>query len=67
MGVLDTAEMERRRKARKLTQSEAAKLAGLGTPQKWSDIVRGRRGNITLETLESIAKALGCKPGELLK
>lgn len=55
------------RTAAKLTQAEAAERAGLTGKQVWSDLEQGRRSNITLETLERIAAALGVKAKDLLK
>ena len=66
MGI-DAEKIERLREGRGLSQEEAARLAGLGGRQKWSDIVAGRRKNVTIETLEKIAKALGVKARDLLK
>ena len=67
MGILDTEKIERLRVAKDLSQEEAATKAGLGGRQKWSDIVTGRRTNITMDTLEGIAKALGVSARDLLK
>jgi transcriptional regulator with XRE-family HTH domain len=64
---LDTNEIRRRRVALKLSQADAAELAGFTGAQVWSDIENGRRKNITLETLEKIAGALGVKAKDLLK
>jgi hypothetical protein len=36
-------------------------------PQIWSDVEHGRRSNLTIETLERVAAALGVKAKELLK
>jgi transcriptional regulator with XRE-family HTH domain len=67
MGILDVEKMETLRIALDLSQDEAAKRAGLGSRQRWSDIVNGRRENLTLDTLEGIAKALGTTAKNLLK
>lgn len=45
----------------------AAKLAGLPDASRWNKIEKGLVPNITLATLEAIAKALQVKPGDLLK
>ena len=67
MGILNHERIGELRKARGLTQEEAAKLAGLGTRARWNDVEQGRRTNITMETLEKIAKALKVEPSDLLK
>jgi hypothetical protein len=67
MGILDIVKMETLRSALGLTQEEAAQRSGLGSRQRWSDIVNGRRENLTLDTLEGIAKALGTTAKNLLK
>ena len=65
--VLDTAKIRRLREERGLTQAAAAKAAKLSGPQTWSDIEHGRRRNLTLDTLERIAAALGVPAKDLLK
>ena len=66
--MLDSEEVERRRKDLDLTQEAAAGRAGLsGGRQHWSDIVAGRRKNITLDTLDKLAKALECSPKDLVR
>jgi transcriptional regulator with XRE-family HTH domain len=64
---LDTDKMEARRKALGLTQHEAAMKAKLSGKSYWADIVSGRRSNLTIQVLDSIAKALGVSTKELLK
>ncbi len=64
---LDAKKLRDMRTAAKLTQAEAAERAGLTGKQVWSDLEQGRRSNITLETLERIAAALGVKAKDLLK
>ena len=64
---LDTDKIRKLRRALKLTQAEAAERAGLTGLQTWSDIENGRRANLTIETLERIAKALGVRAADLLK
>lgn len=64
---LDTEKIRRLRLAIPLTQEEAAARAGLSSRQKWNDIENGRRMNLSIDTLEKIAAALGCKARELLK
>lgn len=65
--MLDTEKMEVLRKRRGHSQEDAAKRAGLSGKQVWNDIVRGRRKNITMDTLDAIALALGCEARELIK
>lgn len=50
-----------------LTQQQAAERAKLRTAQNWNNIESGRRSNLTVKTLEAIAKALNVKPADLLK
>jgi transcriptional regulator with XRE-family HTH domain len=64
---LDTKKLKALRQQAKLTQADAAARAKLPGPQFWSDLENGRRGNITLETLDHIAAALGVKAKDLLK
>lgn len=63
---LDFDKIKTAREKKKWTQAEAATAAGLGSAQRWNDIESGRRTNITLETLEAIAKALGVSAKSLL-
>ena len=65
--MLNTKKMREKRQALGLTQQEAAEKAGFGDRQRWSDIESGRRSNVTIETLEQIAKTLGVKACDLLK
>jgi transcriptional regulator with XRE-family HTH domain len=50
-----------------LTQAQAAKRAGMPSRATWNDIEKGRRANVTMETLDAIAKALGVRATELIK
>jgi transcriptional regulator with XRE-family HTH domain len=63
---LDTKKVRDLRLAAGLTLAKAAKLAGLPGPQTWSDMEQGRRSNLTLRTLDRIAKALGVSARDLL-
>jgi DNA-binding Xre family transcriptional regulator len=65
--MLNAEKMEQLRRKRGLSQAEAAKRAGLTGKQVWSDIVRGRRSNITMTTLDSIAAALECSAKDLIR
>lgn len=64
---LDTAKIRDLREKLGLTQVQAAKLAGLPSAQVWSDVENGRRSNLTIETLERVARALKVKARDLLK
>jgi transcriptional regulator with XRE-family HTH domain len=65
--MLDTEKLHAKRERLGITQSAAAKLAGLSGAQQWNDIESGRRASITLATLDKIAAALKCKAKDLLK
>jgi transcriptional regulator with XRE-family HTH domain len=65
--VLDIAKLKSLRLARGWDQAEAARRAGLGNKARWSDIESGRRRNITMDTLDAVAKAFGVEPQELIK
>lgn len=66
--MFDAECAERRRLELGLTQEKAAERAGLaGGRQKWNDIVSGRKANLTLRTLDRIARALRCSPKDLVK
>lgn len=62
---LDPAKIVARRMKLKLTQSEAATLAGMHQ-SNWSRIENGERTNPSLDTVQRIAAALGCKVDTLL-
>lgn len=55
-----------RRKALKLTQTEAAARAGMHHPS-WARIESGRRKDPALSTAEAVAKALRCPLAKLLE
>jgi len=65
--MLDLEKIELLRKERGLSQQEMALRAGLTGKQVWNDIVQGRRENITMKTLDAIAKALGVNPREIIR
>lgn len=70
--MLDTDKIRTLRERRGLTQAQAAMAAGLSQSenaarQRWNAIESGREANITMETLERIAKALGARAKNLLK
>lgn len=64
---LDTQKIKALREKLGLSQEDAARLAGLSSRQRWHHIESGLKANVTVETLESIAKALGVKASDLLK
>ncbi len=63
---LNHSEITRRREAKGLTKTDAAKLASISV-QQWNDIESGRYPDIRLSTLEAMAKALKCKVQDLIK
>jgi transcriptional regulator with XRE-family HTH domain len=65
--ILDIEKIRKLRERTGLSQAEAAEKAGLGTRQRWHRIESGLVTNIELDTLASIAKALGVKPKDLLR
>jgi transcriptional regulator with XRE-family HTH domain len=65
--MLDTEFIRTRRKKLKLTQTQAAKLAGIATNVHWSRIEAGKIKGVKLDTLAGVAKALRCKVARLLK
>lgn len=65
--MLDTEKIRELREIRGLSQSEAASAADGKGRQWWHNIESGLQTNITLDTLEKIAKALQCEPHDLLK
>jgi len=66
MGI-DIAKIKKLREALELNQTEAAQKAGLSNRQFWNQVETGQRDNLTVATLEKIAKALGVKAKDLLK
>ena len=65
MQELNRARMRELREKQELTQTQAAKRAGM-IVSRWSDIETGRKANVTIETLSVIAAALGVDARELL-
>jgi transcriptional regulator with XRE-family HTH domain len=66
--MLDRAKVKSLRHKLGLSQAQAAKAAGMTTAQHWSNVERGGTGyDVSMSTLTKIAKALKCKPGDLLK
>jgi transcriptional regulator with XRE-family HTH domain len=64
---VDIEKIVRLRKSLGLTQEQCGHAAGIGGRQEWNRIERGRRGGITVETLERIAQVLGVHAKDLLK
>jgi transcriptional regulator with XRE-family HTH domain len=66
--MLDTSKVKAKRVELGLSQADAAKRAGMGGGrQQWSNIETGAKADVTMTTLGKIARALKCKPAELLK
>ncbi len=64
--MLDKRKVKKARQDRKMTQVEIADLCNM-EKETISRFESGERSNITLETLDRLAKALKVKPAELLK
>lgn len=62
---LVSAAVRKRRKALKLSQEELAERCRLH--RTYIGAIERAEGNITLDTLDKVAKALGEKPWDLLK
>jgi transcriptional regulator with XRE-family HTH domain len=65
--VLDREKMKALRLQLDLTLEQAAKRAKFKSRQRWYQIEAGHIENITLDTLNAIAKALGVSAKDLLK
>lgn len=65
MQVVDGERMRTRREELGISQTVAAKRAGMTAP-RWSDIESGGRTNVKLETLSRIADALDMDARDLL-
>ncbi len=65
--ALDRHKIKALRQALGISQAEAARRAEMSGRQTWYHIEQGRLGNITLDTLDKIARALGVEPRDLLK
>jgi transcriptional regulator with XRE-family HTH domain len=65
--MLDIKKLKERREALGYSQEEAAERAGIGGGrQGWSNIESGKKDVVTA-TLDKLAKALRCKPADLLR
>ena len=63
---LDREKMRERRRALGLNQTAASARGGFTGVQQWSDIERGHKSNVTMETLARIAAALECDARDLI-
>ena len=63
---VDFAKIERLRVRAALTQAEIGQRVGL-SKQGWNNMVKGRRPNLSVQTLERIADVLGVAIAELIK
>lgn len=64
--MLDLKKIKDGRERLDLTMEQAAERAGFTTRQQWYLIESGRRSDVTMTTLEKIAKALEVDPRDLL-
>ena len=65
--MIDIEKIKSRREKLGMSQEEAAQKAGVGSRQRWNDIESGRKANVSIETLDKVAEALGMKARDLLK
>jgi transcriptional regulator with XRE-family HTH domain len=66
---LDVQKIKELREGLGLTPEEAAARAGFGGTrpgQSWRRIESGRRANVTMATLDAMARALDCSPRDLV-
>jgi transcriptional regulator with XRE-family HTH domain len=63
---LNLKKLKSRREELGLSQEDAAAEAEMKGRQAWYNIESGRQANVTVETLEKIAKALKVSPCDLL-
>lgn len=66
-GVVNQAEIKRRREKLGLSQSEAAALAGFKSAIQWWDIEKKPGRDPLVSTMVKVARALGCKVDQLLR
>lgn len=65
---IDLKKIKERREQLELSQAGAAEAAGFGGGrQQWSNIETGAKADVTISTLDKMAKALKCKAKDLLK
>lgn len=65
--MLDIAKIKALREKLGLSQEAAAAAAGMKTRQQWYTIESGTKPNVSIDTLNKIAAALGVKARDLLK
>jgi transcriptional regulator with XRE-family HTH domain len=63
---LNVEKIRQLREAAGLSMDQAAKLAGMNSRQRWYEVESGLRANITIGTLDAMARALGVEPADLL-
>jgi DNA-binding Xre family transcriptional regulator len=69
LGIQDVAARFRLREALEeaaISQSELARRSGISF-QTINSIVGNRTGQVSLNTLDALSKALGCEPGDLIE
>ncbi len=64
--MIDRHRVKALRLAQGLTLQEAATRAGLNDRQRWFNIEAGKRSRLAAKTLAGVARALGCRPDELV-
>jgi transcriptional regulator with XRE-family HTH domain len=64
---LDLAKLRDLREKAGLTMEQAAKQAGMPSRQRWYEVESGTKPNVTIETLDRMARALGVSARDLLK
>lgn len=65
--ILDHRKIARLRAALGMSLADASAAARFASRSQWYDIESGAKFNVTLDVLARIAKALKCKPRDLLK
>ncbi len=65
--MLNTGKVKLLREKLGLTMEAAATRAGFSGRQQWWLIESGKRSDVTMTTLGKLARALECKPKDLLK
>lgn len=64
---VDRLKIKQLREKLGLSMEEAAQRAEMGGKQNWYGVESGTRDNVTIETLERMARVLGVKAKALLK
>lgn len=67
--MIDGPKIKARREKMGLSLADAAIAAGWPGSRRtyWQDVEAGKRANVTIQTLEDMATALGCKAKDLLR